>query len=426
MRLALRRFSKAGTNAQVRLMVDQPAQVEMLEAYMRVRTAQAPSSGEPAGTAVGTGSGADVPSGLTAEEEALGGGDAWPVFIKIDSGGSRAGNLASSREVQALLQSIVHKCPHVVIYGFYAHAGQSYASKTVEQADKFLQTEVEVTDTAARCAREILAKVPQAKARHPDPFVLSVGSTPTAHAALARAHANKAAGHNLSGVIELHAGNYPFLDLQQVATNAIPTADTCGTPDCAGAGACGAVAAGKGQSARDVAFSVLSSVVSTYPSRPNGGEALCDAGGIAMSKDAGPLGSYGHVVSPPEAIGWCIARPAQEHGMLAPRPGTLDAWRAQWNFPAELVERAQRATHKAADATVAPLTIGHKIRILPQHSCLTAAQYPWYYVVDSGVALAPLAEAGVDTDANVDADAWWTIDWPKQPVVDVFVPWKFW
>lgn len=396
-------------------MVDNVAQVEVLEAYMQVRSGSdvthMAGTEDNGATAV---AGASIPFGLTKEEKALGGGDPWPVFIKIDSGGRRAGLGPSSPEQDALLHSLVHNCPHVSIYGFYAHAGQSYASKTAEEADAYLQTELDAASNAARQALQLLSSLPsRQKDRHTSPFVLSVGSTPTAHAALARARANQTAGQDLAGTVELHAGNYPFLDLQQVATNVIPT-DSCGTPDCSSTSTPvhDSLPTGKGQSVRDVALSVLSSVVSTYPFRSGGGEALCDAGGIAMSKDTGPFGSYGHVISPPEAIGWCIARPSQEHGMLARRPGSIQDWQAQWAFPSGVVGRS-RESKNVTSASVVPFEIGSKLRIVPQHACMTAAQYPWFYVVDSGL--------GAQDDR-----AWWTLDWAQLKIIDIYIPWKFW
>jgi D-serine ammonia-lyase len=99
---------------------------------------------------------------------------------------------------------------------------------------------------------------------------------------------------------------------------------------------------------------------------------LCDAAAIAMSKDTGPSGGYGAVVSPSSSIGWRLQRISQEHGTLV--------WKG--DITEEVV------------STLAP---GQVMRIAPQHACLTAAQHAWYYVVDGG-----------------------------EVVVDVWVPWKGW
>lgn len=70
----------------------------------------------------------------------------------------------------------------------------------------------------------------------------------------------------------------------------------------------------------DVANTVLTHVISDYPHRS---EAMCDAGGIAMARDAGPYEGFGHVVSPVEAQGWILGRMSQEHGILVRGEGCV-------------------------------------------------------------------------------------------------------
>ena len=327
LRAQLRRLSARGRDAQLRLMVDHVAQVRGLQAHM----------------------------------EAVGEAEPWSVFVKIESGYKRAGIPAGSGRLVELLTTVRDACPLVSVYGFYAHAGHAYGSRDAGEAGAWLGAEVRAVNDAARVAKTILA--PPAGGA----FVLSVGSTPTAHAA---AEAEAVAG--LEGVLELHAGNYAFLDLQQVATSAIP---------------------GQG-GMDDVAFSLLSTVIAEYPARSasadadgdtgwgadglahEGDEAMCDAGGIALSKDQGPFGGYGHIVHPPSKVGWQVARASQEHGVLALRPAT--------------------------EHHPTPCRIGDKIRIVPQHACLAAAQYPWFYVTDS-------------SDPS-----------HGSIVVDIWIPWKYW
>lgn len=158
------------------------------------------------------------------------------------------------------------------IYGFYCHAGQSYASTSHPEASRFLSEELQAANSAAGLAQEHITVVSSSSV-HNQPFVLSIGSTPTAHAfsepspdVLAKLKAE------LNGRLELHAGNYPVLDLQQIHTGLVGP--------------------------ERVAHRVLASIVSYYPGRsPNGGdEALCDAGAIGMSKDTGPSGGFGDVI----------------------------------------------------------------------------------------------------------------------------------
>lgn len=113
---------------------------------------------------------------------------------------------------------------------------------------------------------------------------MSVGATPTAKALdMFKASA-------LPGVLELHAGNYCCLDLQQYATKLTPL--------------------------EHVATSVLTHVISSYPHRR---EAMCDAGALAMARDAGPLPGFGQVVWPERLTGWDLGRMSQEHGTLTRR-----------------------------------------------------------------------------------------------------------
>jgi len=120
---------------------------------------------------------------------------------------------------------------------------------------------------------------------------------------------------------------------------------------------------------------VLSQVIAYYPNRaPDGGdEAMCDVGGIGMSRDTGPRPGYGDVLLDGPGKGWRLAKISQEHGTLRHIP----------------------------DAEATQLQIGEYVKIYCQHACLTAAAYPFYFVVDSG---------------------------SKKPdtVVDIWVPWKGW
>ena len=210
--------------------------------------------------------------------------------------------------------------------------------------------------------------------RHQQPFILSVGSTPTEHVSSLHNPAEALASEITSGKLELHAGNYPICDLQQCATGLV--------------------------GAQDVAHRVLASVISYYPGRGEGGsdEAMCDAGGIAMSRDTGPLQGYGYVLgwgqqSIDDVRGWRLGRCSQEHGILVrrdPRTHTAITDREGFGEDTETGDGADR------------LVPGQQIWIIGQHACLTSAAHPWYYIVDSSM------EGGLDT------------------IQDIWVPWKGW
>jgi len=99
--------------------------------------------------------------------------------------------------------SRVFASPAVSVFGFYAHAGNSYGSTTLEQAAMYLTGEVRLTNDAATLALEVLAESDNREAYN-QPFVLSVGSTPTAHSASAAAKLKMTSA--LNGTLELHTG----------------------------------------------------------------------------------------------------------------------------------------------------------------------------------------------------------------------------
>jgi D-serine deaminase-like pyridoxal phosphate-dependent protein len=152
--------------------------------------------------------------------------------------------------------------------------------------------------------------------------VVSVGSTPTA---LCAAH--------LDGVTELRAGVYVFFDLFQ-----------------AGLGVC---------SVTDISLSVLTTVISHKISHRR---LIIDAGGLALSKDHStavqtPDPGYGLVLKADtgEIIpGLKVSSVDQEHGIVA-LPDEADFSR----FP-----------------------VGSRLRILPNHACMTAAAHTHYLMVD--------------------------------------------
>lgn len=114
----------------------------------------------------------------------------------------RAGLVPSSPSFEALLTALFAS-PTVSIYGFYCHAGQAYSSTSLNAATAFLSAEVDSVNTAAGLALSLLQGTPTAASTN-IPFVLSVGSTPTAHAATAETKDQLSS--LLNGTLELHAG----------------------------------------------------------------------------------------------------------------------------------------------------------------------------------------------------------------------------
>ncbi|KAL4902726.1 hypothetical protein BDW74DRAFT_157447 [Aspergillus multicolor] len=242
----------------------------------------------------------------------------WPVFIKIDVGTRRAGIVNSSSALPALVKR-VEQSSAVELYGFYCHAGHSYACRTEESAVSVLKEEVEGVVSASKhltTGRKV---------------VVSIGSTPTAHVVR---ELKEVLPEELE--LELHAGNYPCNDLQQVSTGLVPPT---------------------AQSVR-----VLTEVCSVYPER---NEALVNAGTIALSKETSEFPGYGVVTDRPQ---WAVVRTSQEHGILGLSPAP-----ALSHFGVNEVK-----DEKAEDT----FKVGDKVLLYCQHACITAANYPVYYVVD--------------------------------------------
>jgi D-serine deaminase-like pyridoxal phosphate-dependent protein len=133
---------------------------------------------------------------------------------------------------------------------------------------------------------------------------------------------------SLDGVTEARPGNYCFYDFMQVALG------SCGVRDCA--------------------VTVLASVVSC---RPGDGRSVIDAGALALSKDLGPdrpeRPTLGEVFADYDAGALDgearVLSVSQEHGILS-----------------------------------VPQPVGSRLRVLPNHSCLTVAQFDEYAVVRGG------------------------------------------
>ncbi len=237
-------------------------------------------------------------------------GDAIPVLIEIDSDGHRGG-LAPNDAGLIAVGRILH-AGGATLRGVMTHAGESYTVAGDDAHAAFAERERAAVVAAAEALRAAGLPCP----------IVSVGSTPTAHAA-----------RDLTGVTEIRAGVYVLFDLVM-----------------AGIGVC---------APEDIALSVLTTVIGHQKAR---GWTLVDAGWMAMSRDRGTAvqavdQGYGMVCDAegrilPDLI---LATANQEHGIVALRPG------AAGPMPA--------------------LPVGARLRILPNHACATAAQHDRYHVV---------------------------------------------
>jgi D-serine deaminase-like pyridoxal phosphate-dependent protein len=150
--------------------------------------------------------------------------------------------------------------------------------------------------------------------------IVSIGSTPTITSV-----------DHLDGINEVPPGNYIFFDAFQA------TLGSCSFDDCA--------------------LTVLASVVHRDRGRR---KVIIDAGAIALSKDRGPVGlnpncGYGKVLDlDGNDLNLIVSEMSQEHGVV-------------------MVED---------DHTLDRLKVGSRVRVLANHSCLTAAQHSHYHVLE--------------------------------------------
>ena len=232
-----------------------------------------------------------------------------PALIEIDSDGHRSG-LDPDDPAVVEIGRMLHGGAE--LRGVLTHAGGSYDVAGADAHRAFAEQE---RDAALHAARRL------DEASLPSP-VVSIGSTPTAHADI-----------DLTGVTEVRAGVYVFFDLVQ-----------------AGIGAC---------TIDDIALSVLTTVIGHQHDK---GWTMIDAGWMAMSRDRGTAQQeldqgYGLVCQEdgtviPDLI---VTATSQEHGTISVRPG--------------------------ADATPVRFPIGTQLRILPNHACATASQFDRYHVL---------------------------------------------
>lgn len=152
--------------------------------------------------------------------------------------------------------------------------------------------------------------------------VVSIGSTPTITVI-----------DHLNGIDEARPGNYIFFDAFQASMG------SCSMDDCA--------------------LTVLAAVVHRDLLRR---KVVIDAGAIALSKDRGAVEfdaacGYGQVLDlEGNALGLRLESLSQEHGEII-------------------------ATNSSG---IERLRVGTRVRVLPNHSCLTAAQHSHYNVLDHG------------------------------------------
>lgn len=236
-------------------------------------------------------------------------GQKIPALIEIDCDGHRSGAAPDDPNLLEIAKALTAGAE---LRGVLTHAGESYEVSGKAAHREFAEKERSGTTQAAERLRAAGFACP----------VVSIGSTPTAHAI-----------ENVDGITEVRAGVYVFFDLVQ-----------------AGIGVC---------DVDDIALSVLTTVLGHQNDK---GWIITDAGWMAMSRDRGTASldvdqGYGVVCDESGAVipGLIMIKANQEHGIIARRPGHT--------------------------APLPDLPLGTRLRILPNHACAVAAQYGEYHVV---------------------------------------------
>ena len=228
------------------------------------------------------------------------------VFVKIDCGTHRVG-VEPPSEAAIMIPRLISDAKHLEFAGILTHAGHSYDVGTKEDILTVAHHERDVMVEHAEKLRGLGIDVP----------TVSIGSTPTMSLV-----------DDLAGIDEIRPGNYIFYDNFQATL-----------------GSC---------SFEDTALTVLAAVIHV-----SDGKFVVDAGGIAMSKDRGPVGldpscGYGRVLDVDGSdTGMRLTSLSQEHGVI---------------------ENNENLSFK----------VGDRLRILANHSCMTAAQHTHYNVLENG------------------------------------------
>jgi len=249
--------------------------------------------------------------------------DPVDVLMEVDVGHGRCGVHGLDKETAVTLAQRITSLPGLRLAGILTHAGQAYDGPSDGE------TEEEALRRVARHERDRMLSVASALAEAdvldvtPDRFEISVGSTPS-----------MAAFENTARdgfrVTEIRPGNYVMHDAMQVALGAA--------------------------SLTDCALTVLTTVISTQ-TKPDGmARAFVDAGKKVFTTDTGHgTDGYGTALADPAAMrphpGLRVDHLSEEHG---------------WLTMADDVD----------------LTVGDRLRIVPNHACVTVATQDEMHLVD--------------------------------------------
>ncbi|KAK4504196.1 hypothetical protein PRZ48_005112 [Zasmidium cellare] len=279
------------------------------------------------------------------------------VFVKIDTGYHRAGLPPNGANKDGLIAKLMRleESGQANFIGLYSHSSLSYSCSTPEQAMGHLRSEIDGCLDALRQHSSLFPKDKE--------LTISVGASPQVTSvetfvgshdlsdeaknlrqAIDRLKTDQTAGFRTK--LELHAGVYSILDIQQLSTHARGSL--------------------LGDYEDEIAISVVAEVCSVY----NNGErqqpeALLAVGTLGLGREpcatSRGWGALRRQVakdgsSPDSRL--IIDRISQEHCIVA------------WDKTEGIIPPI-------------PLEVGQSVQIFPNHACVTGALYGWYLVVDS-------------------------------------------
>ncbi|KAH8879248.1 hypothetical protein GQ53DRAFT_849744 [Thozetella sp. PMI_491] len=290
-------------------------------------------------------------------------GFAAGVYLKIDTGYHRAGLPPSGVNKDNLVARLMdlENQGQASFIGLYSHSSLSYNDSTPRQAMANLEDEIQGCLDALENNASLFPPNKE--------ITISVGASPqvtavenlvgqegtlSEDAEHLRQTILKVTAENPSGFrtrLELHAGVYSILDVQQLATHS---------------------RAHLGDYEDEIAISVVAEVCSVY----NNGErqqpeALLAVGVLGLGRE--PCISYdGWGIIDREAYSTGSSKP--EHRLIIKRVSQEHCIVA-WADSAKLDGQGLLPP--------IPLEVGQSVRIYPNHACITGALYGWYFVVDS-------------------------------------------
>ncbi|KAF9892257.1 hypothetical protein FE257_002034 [Aspergillus nanangensis] len=275
------------------------------------------------------------------------------VFIKVDTGYHRAGLPPIALNKNGLVEKLAEteKEGHAFLLGIYSHSSLSYAGNTPQDAMTHLIKEIQGCNEALECHLHLFPPKKE--------LVVSIGATPQALSSqnlVSDGPSTPVAAQlkdllrnpfpqnpNAKITVEIHAGVYPFLDMQQLSTSA---RYDIGPPE------------------QEIAISVLAEVCSVYnDGERSNPEALLAAGTLALGREPCPsypgwgLVSSWRLPAPEASSRLIVERISQEHSIVS------------WEL--------------GARSSAIPLHPGQSVKIYPNHACVAAAFYSFYFVVDS-------------------------------------------